>query len=71
MIFSNDERILKPLVNIEISHHGSDHYDEEHKDMHSHKIKDEIERIDVENYLNIGEGNYLDDNASRKSLTSY
>jgi hypothetical protein len=48
MIFAQDERVLKPLVNVDMSCHGSDHYNEANKDLHSHKIKDEVERVEVE-----------------------
>jgi len=69
MIFPEDERVLKPLINIETSCDApnTDHYHEELKDLHSHTVKDDLERIEVEQYLNQGEGDYLQEITGRKS----
>lgn len=48
MIFPEDERPIKPLVNIDMSCPGVEAYHEESKGLHSLKIKDDIERVKVE-----------------------
>eukprot|EP00347_Sterkiella_histriomuscorum_P010946 403374329 len=35
--------------------------DRENFDLHSHKVKDDVERYEIEQYLNQGKGNFLDD----------
>lgn len=48
MIFPRDERIAKPLVNLDMKCKSPDHYHEDKKDLHTHKVKDELERVEIE-----------------------